>query len=83
MADLTSPESERTCTHHWVIGKAVGEISPAVCKHCGASRDFPNTLPNRYIARREQAPDKAANTPAPGSSVPASSAGARPNPTLL
>jgi len=30
------------CTHHWVIEPANGETSQAVCRICGARREFAN-----------------------------------------
>jgi hypothetical protein len=31
-----------TCTHHWLCEPGTVLNCPAVCKHCGAERVFPN-----------------------------------------
>jgi hypothetical protein len=28
------------CTHHWLLAAPRGDVTAAVCKRCGASRDF-------------------------------------------
>jgi hypothetical protein len=34
-------------THHWLIGEQDGPSSQAVCKECGESREFSNSLARR------------------------------------
>ncbi len=44
------------CCHHWVIEPPNGEKSGAVCKLCGATRDFLNYVWNK--SRNYRAPKK-------------------------
>ncbi len=39
------------CCHHWVIERASGPMSHAICKICREERDFSN-LPPEYSSRR-------------------------------
>ena len=34
------------CKHHWLIEAADGPESRGVCKYCGETRNFPNSLPD-------------------------------------
>ena len=51
------------CTHHWLIDPPSGETSQAVCKLCGARREFDHSSDARFIIRRT----RSANTPATNS----------------
>ena len=32
------------CVHHWIIETPAGRTSGGVCKHCGETRDFLNSI---------------------------------------
>lgn len=32
------------CQHHWLIDPAAGPVSLGVCKHCGRTKEFRNSL---------------------------------------
>lgn len=34
------------CKHYWVIESAHGPESRGICKYCGETRDFSNSLPD-------------------------------------
>lgn len=42
-------ELKRTCSHYWLIDKANGPLSHAVCKFCREERDFNNSPFEFYI----------------------------------
>ena len=51
---------EGVCVHHWLCEAPAGESSLAVCKLCGASKEFKNwldqsTSPYRAAAQRRSA----------------------------
>jgi hypothetical protein len=35
------------CVHHWLIDSPTGEVSKAVCKLCGARREFDSATAQR------------------------------------
>lgn len=44
-----------TCPHYWLIESADGPTSLAVCKYCGARKDFYNSIPQRRPANSQHA----------------------------
>ena len=44
------------CSHYWIIEMANGPKSRGVCKHCGESRDFLNTMPDFTVPKRNASP---------------------------
>lgn len=40
------PAAAGRCTHHWVIETPNGAASAGVCKRCGVSKQFTNSLEN-------------------------------------
>jgi hypothetical protein len=72
---MSDPKSERPAveagveehTHHWLIGNQDGPSSTGVCKECGESREFSNSLARQKppwvnrsgAARRRAAEDSA------------------------
>lgn len=42
------------CIHRWLIAPANGPTSAGVCRDCGASKDFPNSLSVDYFDFRMQ-----------------------------
>jgi hypothetical protein len=36
--------STAACIHRWRVGRPVNGVCPAVCAHCGATRDYPATV---------------------------------------
>lgn len=48
-----------TCQHFWVIEPAKGCTSPGVCRHCGETRQFKNSINDwKYGAH----PDRVSHT---------------------
>jgi hypothetical protein len=41
------------CRHHWIIEAANGPTSQGRCKHCGAERDFFNTVEDAQLPKEE------------------------------
>ena len=39
------PETEASCSHHWIIESPNGPMSWGTCKYCGARREFNNYMP--------------------------------------
>ena len=44
------------CHHYWVIEVAGGPESRGVCKHCGATRVFLNSIPDLTPVKRGKNP---------------------------
>jgi len=40
------------CQHHWIIESPNGPVAPAICKNCGAEREFGNSF--MYESSREE-----------------------------
>ena len=51
------------CVHHWVLAQPNGPTSSGVCKHCGITEEFRNSMPGSGWDRSGQAKKaKQANT---------------------
>jgi hypothetical protein len=44
------------CNHYWIIEIANGPKSRGVCRYCGASRDFLNSIPDLNAPKRRTNP---------------------------
>jgi hypothetical protein len=44
------------CRHYWIIEVANGPKSRGVCRYCGASRDFLNSIPDINPPKRRSNP---------------------------
>jgi len=44
------------CSHYWIIEIANGPKSRGVCKYCGKSRDFLNSMPDLNAIKRGNNP---------------------------
>ena len=44
------------CHHYWMIEMANGPKSRGICKYCGESRDFLNSMPDIAIPKRRNHP---------------------------
>lgn len=44
------------CNHYWIIEIANGPKSRGVCKYCGETRDFLNTMPDFNPMKRNKSP---------------------------
>ncbi len=49
------PQITGGCHHHWIIESAHGRSSHAICKICGAQREFLNAVPEEPMVRRRVA----------------------------
>ncbi len=49
MSEMTGDVVTNDCVHHWIIATAAGPISSGICKLCGESREFSNSLPEANI----------------------------------
>ena len=36
------------CRHHWSLPESTGDLVCAVCRRCGAKREFPSWVPSRF-----------------------------------
>ena len=43
------------CVHHWILAQPNGPTSNGVCKHCGVSDEFRNSMPGSGWDRGGQA----------------------------
>jgi hypothetical protein len=41
---LSHQPSDTACVHRWRIGRPVENVCPAICAHCGATRDYPGSV---------------------------------------
>ncbi len=48
--------AEDQCHHYWIIEIANGPKSQGMCKYCGKTRDFLNTMPDFAIPKRKTNP---------------------------
>ena len=54
---MPSPENQEkldafiACTHHWAIDRPAGPISKGVCKKCGETRQFSNSVEYSIIQK--------------------------------
>jgi len=48
--------AEDQCCHYWIIEVANGPKSRGVCKHCGESKDFLNSIPDFTAPKRRTSP---------------------------
>lgn len=48
--------AENQCHHYWVIEIASGPTSKGVCKYCGQSKDFLNTIPDLSTLKQHSPP---------------------------
>jgi hypothetical protein len=48
--------AEDQCRHYWIIEIANGPKSRGVCKYCGESRDFLNSMPDFTVPKRRANP---------------------------
>jgi len=44
------------CSHYWIIEMAKGKKSRGVCKYCGESKDFLNSMPDFNMPKRQKNP---------------------------
>jgi hypothetical protein len=44
------------CRHYWIIEMANGPKSRGVCRYCGESRDFLNSMPDFTVPKRKKNP---------------------------
>ena len=44
------------CHHYWIIEVANGPKSRGVCRYCGESRDFLNSMPDFSVLKRKTNP---------------------------
>jgi hypothetical protein len=44
------------CHHYWIIEVANGPTSKGVCKYCGETRDFFNSIPDFTVPKRKHNP---------------------------
>lgn len=64
LPDLTREyEKKDECKHFWVIEIANGPNSQGVCKYCGLSKEFMNTMPVAIPIRRHGNPLKLPEIP--------------------
>jgi len=48
--------AENQCHHYWVIEVANGPKSRGVCRFCGETRDFFNSVPDFSVLKRHGSP---------------------------
>ena len=48
--------AEDQCRHYWIIEIANGPKSRGVCRYCGVSRDFLNSIPDLNAPKRRTHP---------------------------
>ena len=48
--------AEDQCRHYWIIEIANGPKSRGVCKYCGESRNFLNSIPDFNVPKRRTHP---------------------------
>jgi hypothetical protein len=46
------------CRHHWLVEPPKGETSKAVCKLCGATREFSNNPEAAFTVARRTSPSR-------------------------
>jgi hypothetical protein len=51
---VSEAEPTDDCVHHWMLTAPRHQITSAVCKLCGAERDFLDTPRSAYGSRRAQ-----------------------------
>jgi hypothetical protein len=58
----TAPDSRSldACVHHWIVETPTGETSTAVCKWCGASRQFINEASRAFSMAKKTGPRREA-----------------------
>ena len=44
------------CRHYWIIEMANGPKSQGVCRYCGETRDFLNSMPEFTVPKRKTNP---------------------------
>ena len=44
------------CNHYWIIEMAKGPKSRGICRYCGESRDFLNSIPDFNAPKRRTHP---------------------------
>jgi hypothetical protein len=44
------------CSHYWIIEVANGPRSRGVCRYCGETRDFLNSMPDLNVPKRKNNP---------------------------
>lgn len=47
--DEMAPRETAVCAHYWVIDSPDGPVSRGVCKHCGAAKEFHNSISSSGI----------------------------------
>jgi hypothetical protein len=52
VADAFDVSIASSCVHHWLIDPPLGEVSHAVCKLCGALREFHNEPERTFYLRK-------------------------------
>ena len=60
---MVKKSEAENCVHHWVLAQPNGPTSNGVCKHCGITEEFRNSMPGSGWDRSGQAKKaKQANT---------------------
>ena len=52
----TVPVAVDECHHYWIIEVANGPTSEGVCKHCGETKIFYNSMPDFSVPKRDKSP---------------------------
>ena len=48
--------AKEQCRHYWIIGIANGPKSKGVCRYCGETREFFNSVPGLLTLKRDARP---------------------------